>query len=83
MTLDGVLVVTSCPDDGENLVMTNLRCRDFIITTGVNSSLAQGWGRHAMSAEQLSDKQTVHGGGVSVTGEWSRNSDAKRGYGKF
>jgi hypothetical protein len=70
VALDRLFVVTSCPYDGENLVMANFRCRDFVIVTGVNSSLAENRGGHPMGAQQLRDKQTVHGGEVSACVKW-------------
>lgn len=66
VALDRMFVVTSCPYDGENLVMANFRGRDFVIVTGMNSSLAENRGGHPMGAQQLSDKQTVHSREVSA-----------------
>jgi hypothetical protein len=36
----------------------------------VNSSLAENRGGHPMGAQQLRDKQTVHGGEVSACVKW-------------
>ncbi len=66
VALDRMFVVASCSYDGENRVMANFRGRDFVIVTGVNSSLAEIRGGHPMGTQQLSDKQTVHGGEVSA-----------------
>ena len=56
VALDRMFVMASRPHDGKNLVMTNFRRRDFVIATGVNSSLTECRGGHLMCAKQLSNK---------------------------
>lgn len=82
VALDRMFVVTSCPYDGENLVMADFRRRDFVIVTSVNSSLTEYRGGHLVGAQQLGNKQTVHGGWVSVIGNDRKHSDTQRGYDK-
>ncbi len=56
VTLNRMFVMTSRPYDGKNLVVANLRCRNFFIITSVNSALTEYRGRLLMGAQQLGDK---------------------------